>query len=364
VVGLGAMGQHHARIYSELSFKGVLNSKETLEPPASSEPPGGGVATALITHSSSRRKTLSNQINLVGVADAYPERAKEIGEKLQVPYYSDYRYLLDKVDAVSIAVPTILHHDIAMDFIKAGVHCLVEKPISFTLQEADHMIESAQRNRVKLAVGHIERFNPAVAKLKQIIDQGVLGKLLIISTRRVGPFVTRIRDVGVVIDSATHDIGVVKYLLNEDPISVFSRVGSVKHPKEDHAIIVLDFGDTTACIEVNWFSPQKIRTLVATGSDGTAYLDYIEQSLTVHTYSQTEVIQIQKGEPLKLELEDFLDSITGLKNPAVDGEEGQKILRIALKTSKGVSVGGQKGQFVLPRAERNYSTRNTFSLYP
>jgi UDP-N-acetylglucosamine 3-dehydrogenase len=364
VVGLGAMGQHHARIYSELSHLGVLNSNEKLEPQTSTASTTGRSTTALKTGSSNRRKTLSNQITLVGVADAYPERAKEIGEKFQVPYYSDYRYLLDKVDAVSIAVPTVLHHDVALDFIKAGVHCLVEKPISFTLEEANHMIESAQRNEVNLAVGHIERFNPAVVKLKEIIDQGILGKLLIISTRRVGPFVTRIRDVGVVIDSATHDIGVAKYLLNKDPISVFSRVGSVKHPKDDHAIIVLDFGDTTACIEVNWFSPQKIRTLVATGSDGTAYLDYIEQSLTVHTCSRTEVVQIQKGEPLKLELEDFLDSIAGLKNPAVDGEEGQKILRIALKTGQSVSVGRQKVPSGLHRTEKSYSTRSELSLYP
>ncbi|UCG54686.1 MAG: Gfo/Idh/MocA family oxidoreductase, partial [Dehalococcoidia bacterium] len=237
------------------------------------------------------------------------------------------------VEAVSIAVPTTLHHAVAMDILKEGVHCLVEKPIAYHLREADEMVEMAKRNQVNLAVGHIERFNPAVVKLKQIADEGALGKLLIISTRRVGPFVPRIRDVGIVIDSATHDIGVVKYLIGKDPIAVFSRVGSLKHPKEDHAIIVLDFEGTTSCIEVNWFTPHKVRTLVATGSEGIAYLDYIEQVVKVNNSHFADSVEIYKEEPLKLELEDFLLSVAEGKSPAVDGIEGRAILEIALESS-------------------------------
>jgi UDP-N-acetylglucosamine 3-dehydrogenase len=195
------------------------------------------------------------------------------------------------------------------------------------------MISEAEKNRVNLAVGHIESFNPAVRKLKEIIDKGILGQILIISTRRVGPFVPRIRDVGIVVDSATHDIGVVKYLIGKDPISIFSRVGSLKHTKEDHAIIVLDFVGTTACIEVNWFTPHKVRTLVATGSEGIAYLDYIEQTVKVHNSHDIEIAEIQKAEPLKLEVEDFLQSVAGGKKPAVDGVEGWAILKIALESS-------------------------------
>jgi len=291
VVGLGAMGQQHARLYSQLDCE------------------------------------------LVGVVDAYADRAKEIGDKYSTKYYSDYHDLLSKVEAVSIVVPTTLHHAIAMDFLREGVHCLVEKPIAINLHEADEMIEAAERNRVNLAVGHIERFNPAVVKLKQILNEGTLGKLLIISTRRVGPFVPRIRDVGIVIDSATHDIGVVRYLMGKEPISVFSRVGSLKHPKEDHAIMVLDFVGTTACIEVNWFTPHKVRTLVATGSEGIASLDYIDQKVVVHNLANIDIPQIQKEEPLKLELEDFLQSVSEMKKPAVDGMEGWAILKIALESS-------------------------------
>ncbi|HGE70739.1 TPA: Gfo/Idh/MocA family oxidoreductase [Candidatus Poribacteria bacterium] len=291
VVGLGAMGIHHARLYSELNCE------------------------------------------LAGVVDVNPALAREIGEQYRVPYYTDYRALINRVEAVSIAVPTTLHHAIAMDFLRAGVHCLVEKPIAARLDEAEEMIQAAEDNRVNLAIGHIERFNPAVIRLKQLVDEGLLGKLLIISTRRVGPFVNRIRDVGVVIDSATHDIGVVRYLIGKEPISVFSRVGKLKHAREDYALIMLDFGDTAACIEVNWFTPHKIRTLVATGSEGVAYLDYIEQKLTLYTSREIINVEVNRMEPLKLEIEDFLNSILARIRPTVNGKEGYAILRISLESS-------------------------------
>lgn len=289
VIGLGSMGQHHARLYSQLDCE------------------------------------------LVGVADSNLDRAREIARKYGTGYYSDYHDLLTKVDAVSIVVPTTLHHPVAMDFLNEGIHCLIEKPIAFELYEAQEMINIAREKGVNLAVGHIEHFNPAVVKLKQIIDENILGKLLTISTRRVGPFVPRVRDVGVVIDSATHDIGVANYLVGIEPVSVFSKVGSLRHEKEDHAIIIVDFGVTTACIEVNWFTPHKVRTLVATGSEGIAYLDYIEQSIVLDNSHETRFIDIEKSEPLKLELEDFLTSIKEHSPPAVSGEDGFRILKIAIQ---------------------------------
>lgn len=290
VIGLGAMGQHHARLYSQLNC------------------------------------------DFVGVVDADIKRAQELSQKYGTNCYSDYHRLFGKVDAVSIAVPTTLHHTIARECLAAGIHCLVEKPIAFTLEEADEMIRIAEENKVHLAVGHIERFNPAVVKLKEIISKGILGKILIISTRRVGPYVPRIRDVGVVVDSATHDIGVIRYLLDREPKSIFSRVGSLKHVKEDLAIIVLSFDETIANIEVNWFTPQKVRTLVATGSEGIAYLDYISQELKVCTATSQEMIDVPKAEPLKLELVDFLTNIEKENRPAVDGNEGRAILEIALES--------------------------------
>ena len=291
VIGLGEMGQHHSRLYSQLDCE------------------------------------------LVGVVDTDPRRVKEIGEKYHTAYYTDYHELLPKVDAVSIATPTTLHHEVAMDFLKEGIHCLVEKPIALQTDEAEKMITAARESSVNLAIGHIEQFNPAVLKLKHIIDEGALGKLLVISTRRVGPSVPRVRDVGIIVDAASHDIGVANYLVGNKPLSIFSKSGNFSTPKEDHAIIVLDFGETTACIEVNWFTPQKVRTLVATGSEGIAYLDYIEQTIKLCNSHSVQDIDIEKSEPLRLEIEDFLQSIYDKGNPSVCGEDGLEILRIALEAS-------------------------------
>jgi len=295
VVGVGMMGQQHARLYSELGCE------------------------------------------LVGVADLDMIRAEEIGKMYGTRFYSDYTALIPQVDAVSVAVPTTLHRQVATDFIKQGVHCLVEKPIASNLKEADEVIRAVRDSHVKLMVGHVERFNPAVQRLKQIIDEGVLGRLMIISTRRVGPFVVRIRDVGVIIDSATHDIDIARYLTGKEPVGVFCKAGKFKHQKEDHAILILDFGDTAACIEVNWFSPHKVRSLVATGSEGTAYLDYIEQELVIHNSLGTEIVRLEKTEPLKLELEHFLRCIENDEKPLIDGYEGLQVLKIALEANGAIS---------------------------
>lgn len=296
VVGAGTMGQHHARIYAELGAK------------------------------------------LVGIADLDLPQAEAIAKKYNTRPFPDYRELISRVDAVSIAVPTSLHRQVALDFIRQGVHCLVEKPIASTSDEGRDIVQQAKQNQAKLMVGHIERFNPAVTRLKEIIDQGVLGELMIISTRRVGPFVPRIRDVGILLDIGSHDIDVARYLIGKEPVNFFCKAGKFKHQKEDHAVLVLDFGKTMASIEVNWFTPHKVRSLVATGSKGIAYLDYIEQSLVVHTGPEdTKVIEIQKAEPLKLELAHFLGCIENGRQPLVDGEDGLRTLQIALQAGQVVS---------------------------
>jgi UDP-N-acetylglucosamine 3-dehydrogenase len=288
VVGVGAMGQHHVRIYSQMGCR------------------------------------------LAGVADSDRVRGERIAAQYETEYFEDYRSLISRTDAVSIAVPTAAHHRVAMEFLSQGVHCLVEKPIAATLEEAEKMIAAAKSGNASLAIGHIERFNPAVVALEDIVGEGGLGKIMLVSTRRVGPFAPRIKDVGIVVDSATHDIGVIRHLLDQEPLSVFSRVGKLNHANEDHAIIVLSFPETTASLEVNWFTPHKVRTLVATGADGIAYLDYIEQKLTIHRCGLEQSIDVHKMEPLRAELESFVQHIKDGRGPAVDGLEGLRILEIAL----------------------------------
>ncbi len=293
VVGVGSMGQNHARIYSELDCE------------------------------------------LVGIADTNAAQAKEIADKFHTDYFTDYHELISRVDAVSIGVPTTLHHKIAMDFLSQRVHCLVEKPISSDLSRAKEMINAAKANGAVLAVGHIENFNPAVKKLKQIIDEGILGQLVMLSARRVGPYSPRIRDVGIIVDTATHDIGVINYLTGRIPSDIISKVGTFNHRMDDHGIMVLDYQGIYASIEVNWFTPHKVRTLVVTGSEGIAYLDYIDQTISVHNSHDTKKHEIIKEEPLKLEIQDFLDSISENRAPLVNGHQAKDILEIALRVSNG-----------------------------
>lgn len=284
------MGAHHARIYRELGCR------------------------------------------LVGIADLNPQ-VKELAEKYETDFRQDYRDLLGRVEAVSIAVPTSRHKEVALDFLRRGVHCLLEKPIAADLEDAREIVAEARKRRAKLLVGHVERFNPAVQKLKKIIEEKILGDLIMISARRVGPFVWRMKDVGAIVDSASHDIDIARYLTGREPEVVFAKKGKYRHEKEDHAVIVLDFGQTTATVEVNWFTPQKIRTLVVTGSKGVACLDYLEQKVEIYSSEYKLLPNIVREEPLKLEIRHFLDCIENNREPLVSGEEGMKTLLVALKAA-------------------------------
>jgi len=294
VIGVGAMGEHHVRIYSQL----------------------GGCEVA-------------------GVTDVNQERAKAIAQKYGTSSCSIEELLSKKPDAVSIVVPTSLHRDVALKFLNEGIGCLVEKPIASSLEEAKTMIDLAERRGATLMVGHIERFNPAVLKLKEVVKEGKLGNLLLLSTRRVGPVAARIRDVGIIVDSATHDIDVIRYLTEEEPKLVKAVSGNYKHLKEDYAIIVMALSQTIASVEVNWFTPVKVRTLIATGTEGTASLNYIDQTVELFSSAGKSQIDVVKEEPLKVELKHFTDCIRTKKRPLVDGTEGLRNLEIALKAAEG-----------------------------
>ena len=294
VIGVGTMGKNHARVYNEME-----------------------------------------NADLVGIADVNERRVKEIANQHKTKAFTDYKDLLDEdLDAVSIAVPTVFHKKVALDFIKEGVNCLIEKPIAINIEDAKEIIRETEKNNVKLAIGHIERFNPAVTKLKEIIEKGILGKMLLISTRRVGPSVPRIKDVGIIVDLATHDIDVVRYLIGEEPVNIFAKSGGIKNKKGDYAIVLLDFGDVSASIEVNWFTPHKVRSLVATGTEGIAYLDYLKQEVIIYNSEWEMIPKIERKEPLKVELEHFLECVKEDKEPRVNGYEGLKVLEIAIKAER------------------------------
>lgn len=312
VIGVGQMGKNHARVYSQL--KGV---------------------------------------KLIAVSDLNEKAGKEVAEKCKCNFYSDYNEMLrmEKLNAISVVVPTAQHKEVALDVINAGVNLLVEKPLAFDIEEARQIINAADKKGVKLMVGHVERFNPAVQKLKQIIASGKLGDITSIVARRVGLFPPRIRDANVVIDLAVHDIDICNYLLNKEPKEIFAKAGkALTNKREDYADIFLKYDDINALIQVNWITPVKIRTLAVTGTKGYAELNYITQELRLYesiyekfidgetfeqlvkfTTPKIRTIKINKKEPLKEELRVFLECIRKRKNCPVGGKEGLSTLKIAQK---------------------------------
>src|SRR5512135_2518903 len=184
VIGVGAMGRNHARVYGEM----------------------GGV-------------------ELVGVADANGQAAAAVARRVGCPAYEDYRAMLDqeRPAAVSVAVPTVEHLAVALEVIGRGIHLLIEKPIAFRVEEGLKIIEAAERAQLCLMIGHIERFNPAVIALKEHLAKGELGRVFQVDAHREGPFPARVQDVGVVIDLAVHDLDVMRYITGAEVVRVYAE---------------------------------------------------------------------------------------------------------------------------------------------
>ena len=185
VIGVGSMGQNHVRVYSQLQ-----------------------------------------DADLVAVTDTNADLSQSIGSYYGLRYYDNYLEMLEKEqpEAVTIAVPTALHKEVALKTMEAGAHILIEKPIAATLEEGLEIIETAKVLDRILMIGHIVRFNPALQELKNKIEAGALGKVFQIFCRRAGPFPSRIRDVGVVIDLAPHDVDIMRYIAGKDPKRVYAEI--------------------------------------------------------------------------------------------------------------------------------------------
>jgi UDP-N-acetylglucosamine 3-dehydrogenase len=317
VVGVGSMGRHHARNYSKM--KGV---------------------------------------QLVGICDINQKIGREIAKLYNTRFYSNYLKLIDKekLDAISIAVPTSFHKNIALDFIENNISVLIEKPMAANPVEARKIAKKANDKKVTLAIGHIERFNPAILKLKELVKNQRLGEILSIVVKRVGLFPPQIKDVNVVTDIAVHDLDIVTNLIGKLPSSVFARgYGSLTNGREDHAEIFLDYGKFGCFIQSNWITPIKIRTLSITGTKGYAELDYINQKLTLYKSNynlsphkgfkeflvkfgkpEKASLHIRKKEPLRLELENFINSISTKSPPLVSADDGIKILLLADAVNKSI----------------------------
>jgi predicted dehydrogenase len=297
---------------------------------------------------------------LVATADLEPGRSIA-----DVPHFDDYRDMLENMRpaAVSVCVPTRAHFVVAAPFIEQGTAVLVEKPLAATIEEGERLRDLAEAARVPLAVGHIERFNPAVIELKRRLAAGELGRVYQVHARRVGPFPQRVRDVGVVLDLAPHDIDVMRFLLESDVVRVQAETErrlATEH--EDMLSGVVRFSNgVVGVLDVNWLTPTKIRELSVLGEHGMFVVDYLSRSLTFfensaapapsgdlawasrHEKGVTEgkriEITVEKREPLRSELEAFVSAARGETPVAVTADDGLAAMRAAAALIEAAAVG-------------------------
>ena len=292
VIGVGFWGRNHARILNELP-----------------------------------------NTELVAICDVIPERAQTVAEKFDVDAYTNSGKLLKRrdVEAVSICTWSTNLAIEAVRVLKAEKHVFVEKPMASTFRQAKKIVDLAGRRERHLMVGFVERFNPGVQRVKTALEKGEIGAFVSATARRVSQWPERVGDVGVVKDTAIHDIDIMRYIFGEDPVAVYAKAGNLRHARfEDYAQIMLTFrGGKTAFIEANWLTPYKIRSLIVTGSEAIMSLNYLTQKIRIETAEQTFTPQHEWEEPLKLELQHFASCVLNDKEPLVTGVDGLKALLIA-----------------------------------
>jgi UDP-N-acetylglucosamine 3-dehydrogenase len=270
---------------------------------------------------------------LVAICDVNAERAKDIASQFGAKAYtSSTRMLKNKeIEAVSICTWSTKLAKEALKALKAGKHILVEKPMATNTKQAKKLLETAERNDLHLTVGFLMRFIPGMRHIREAVENKKIGELVCATARRVSQWPERIGDVGVVKDTAIHDIDVMRYISNEDPIAVYAKTGSMRHIKfEDYAQIMLTYKDgKSAFIESNWLTPYKTRALTVTGSDAIMRLDYMTQELWIEDPKENLHPRYPWQEPLKLELQHFADCISEKKKPLITGVDGLKALQTA-----------------------------------
>jgi UDP-N-acetylglucosamine 3-dehydrogenase len=290
---------------------------------------------------------------LVAIAEPNESLARERIGRRPIAWFADYRDMIcrPEVEAVCICAPSNRHAEISLDAIAAGKHVFVEKPIATTLQDGLRMAAAARVAGVKLMVGHIERFNPAVAKLADLIAEGRVGQVFRVHATRVGPLPTRILDAGVTIDLATHDLDIMQYVLGRAITSIYAEGSRYLHPtQEDMISCLLRFGDDgpMGLLDVNWLTPEKRRELTVIGESGMLSASYLTQdvwfteSVTAPTgWDELARVRgdaegaavrfaLRRVEPLKAELEAFADCVLDDTLEPVSAYEGCRALAAAL----------------------------------
>lgn len=234
-----------------------------------------------------RNYFLLPEAELVGLADVNLDM-KKLADEYRAEFFTDYIEMLDelKPDAVSIVVPTPFHAEVATEVIKRGIHCLLEKPIASTVDEAGKLMELAKKHDVVFTVGHIEHYNPLIVTLKKLLEKGSIGDITSIVCKRVGGFPAVEPKTDVIIDLAVHDIGIISYLLGKQPDVIHSHGSRTHHSKAiDSAEILMDYGNASGFIQANWLTPVKIRQIAITGSKGYIEGNYVTQELELYEHN-------------------------------------------------------------------------------
>ena len=303
VIGIGNMGWHHARVLS-----------------------------------------LLKDADLVGVADPHAQRGALATEQFGCRWFSDYRTMLEQVEAVCIAVPTLLHHSVGLACLEAGSHVLIEKPIAASQEEAAALIDAASRVGRLLQVGHIERFNPAFRELTKVVANE---EVVVLEARRHSPHADRANDVSVVLDLMIHDLDLVLELASSSVVQLAAAGGRSSEGPIDYVNATLGFENgVVASLTASKMSHRKIRTLSAHCRASLVETDFLNHNLHIHRrahewYSADhgellyrndgfiEEVSTTSIEPLYAELEHFLQCVRGRETPAVDGQQASRALRLA-----------------------------------
>jgi predicted dehydrogenase len=294
VIGVGHLGKQHARLYAELG-------------------------------------------HLAGVVDILGPRAQEVGDQYNTTSYTDYRELFGEVDAVSIAVPTVNHAEIGIDFMEHGIDVLIEKPIASTLEQAKALIDAANRNKRVLQVGHVERFNPVVMAAREAATKPQFFEI-----HRLAAFSPRSLDIDVVLDLMIHDIDIVLSLVPA-PVREVRAVGiPVLSSKADIANARVEFEDgCVANFTASRVSFEKTRKLRFFQPHDYISVDYASQTGTMVSLRMGRVIERKlepsNQEPLKLELISFAESVEKRGTPAVTGDDGLRALELAMRINSAIA---------------------------
>jgi UDP-N-acetylglucosamine 3-dehydrogenase len=282
---------------------------------------------------------------LVAVCDADSQKSKEHGEKYSVNHYESLDDLLrsEEFDGAFVVTPTSTHTAITKKLLEAKKHVFVEKPMTYKSEDGENLARLAEKNKVILTCGYIERFNPAVDVVKKMVKEKKFGELVMLEFHRENRMPLHIKDVGIIYDTSVHDIDTANWLFDDMPQVIFARAGKIRHEHEDFASIMLGYkNDKVAIISSNWITPKKVRKFSAVCSDAIISSDFISQEIIVEKDEETQTVQNEKQEPLLLEIKSFLGAIEGKNNQVVTAQQAVNVTKIAeaalLSSQKGIPI--------------------------